>query len=144
MNTARKCSSSPSLRMQAGAGSLVSKLSTWAPKKLRITDTCRPPMRACPPCFVHSALSDSMMRPAQVPHTGFPAPANARSALAMPSRSASRAIVVLSPPGITSASQCSSWAASRTSTACTPSPLLLKEEACSAKDPCSASTPTTT
>ena len=35
----------------AGTDKAVSKLSTWLPKKLRLTVTSRPPMSAWPPCF---------------------------------------------------------------------------------------------
>src|SRR5438093_7344486 len=78
--------------------------------------------------------------PAQVPHTGMPARARARIFSVSPYRSASRPIVVLSPPGMMSASTSSSCSGFRTSR---PSaPIEPSTSRCSRKSPWSPRTPT--
>lgn len=85
-------------RRQGGAGSGASKLLICAPKKLRCTTQSRPPSSTWPPSLVLVARSARKMSPAHVPHTGFPPAENWRSSGMRPHRSATSAMVVLSPP----------------------------------------------
>src|SRR5438876_1882784 len=77
--------------------------------------------------------------PAHVPHTGMPSAARSRSFSMIPYCCASFPIVVLSPPGMMSASISSSCSGRRTSTASTPSRSSVAR--CSAKSPWRPRTP---
>lgn len=87
------------------------------------------------------AFSARKMAPAQVPHTGRCCAENCLNSGMSPHRSATRAMVVLSPPGIISPSALCNSSFVRTSNACTPL-IRFNMVTCSAKDPCRARTPT--
>ena len=122
--------------MAGGTGGLA----TCEPKKLRCTDTSRPPTSSWPPSFCPSTSFARKIRPAHVPITGLPLLTKARSGSSKPSRSARWPIVVLSPPGTTRPSSVASRSCTcRTSVTLAPS--LDSITMCSWKPPCSASTP---
>src|SRR5919204_3391371 len=77
--------------------------------------------------------------PAQVPQTGMPSATRSLSLSTIPYWLASFPMVVLSPPGMMSASISSSWSALRTSTPSTPRRSSVAR--CSAKSPWSPRTP---
>src|SRR5437867_3151384 len=79
------------------------------------------------------------MAPAQVPHTGMPSATRSLSLSMIPYWLASLPIVVLSPPGMMSASISSSCSGRRTSTPSTPS--RSSGARCSAKSPWRPRTP---
>mmetsp|Transcript_40707 Transcript_40707/g.100582 ORF Transcript_40707/g.100582 Transcript_40707/m.100582 type:complete len:237 (+) Transcript_40707:362-1072(+) len=140
MNACRKPSLACSLSIEPASTTGRSALSIWLPKKLRCAVTSRPPISDCPPIFWPVARSDRKMRPAQVPKTGRPLRTNSCSGSTKSSVRATMAMVVDSPPGMTSPSRSSvRCAICRTSDTRTPSwPSALM---CSTKAPCSASTP---
>src|SRR5437867_4511161 len=78
--------------------------------------------------------------PAQVPHTGIPSRTRSRSFGMISYRAASLPIVVLSPPGMMSASMSSSCSGRRTSIAS--APMRRSVLRCSAKSPWRPRTPT--
>mmetsp|Transcript_6132 Transcript_6132/g.17592 ORF Transcript_6132/g.17592 Transcript_6132/m.17592 type:complete len:243 (+) Transcript_6132:612-1340(+) len=123
-----------------GQGSAASKLFSCAPKKLRCTRQSRPPSSACPPFFMPVARSARKIMPAQVPHTGRDSAQKARRSGMRPHRSATLAMVVLSPPGIMRPDTLASCSLVRTSTGTTPG-SRRRDAMCSRNDPCSASTP---
>ena len=102
-----------------------------------------PPLSPLGPRNTNSptALLARKIRPAHVPHSGFPELAYSLRGPTSPHRSATSAIVVDSPPGMTSPSHLRSSSAVRTSRAVTPGRRRRAVE-CSRKEPCRARTPT--
>ena len=86
------------------------------------------------------AFSARKIAPAQVPQTGRCCAENCLNSGISPHRSATRAMVVLSPPGIINPSALCNSPFVRTSNACTPL-IRFNMVTCSAKDPCRARTP---
>ena len=78
-----------------------SKLSTWRPKALRRTEMS---ITSMPGRSRLSTVFARRMAPAQVPQTGLPLAQKSRSGCWKPLLRMSRAMVVLSPPGMMSAS----------------------------------------
>ena len=119
-----------------GAGSLVSKLCTCDPKKFLATVTSSVPSSACPPSFAPHASFARNISPAHVPQIGFPLAAKLLSPSSSPFVAASFAMVVLSPPGITTPLHDSSSCAFRTSMTSTSMPLTRRRALiCSEKLP---------
>ena len=120
MNTACTGSSRPAKSRSP------SKESTWRPNALRRTVMSSPPSVSwsAVPSSIRSA---SMIIPAQVPNAGIPAAIRCCSGSNRSKMRASLAIVVDSPPGMTSPSQASSSAGRRTARAAKPRAVERRE-----------------
>src|SRR5436190_9173793 len=112
--------------------------STCRPNALRRTVTSRPPTPTCS-AVPSSTRSASRIIPAQEPNAGMPSPTRFCSGSSSSKVTSSLPIVVDSPPGMTTASTCSSSSGRRTRTASTSQDVSAAR--CSRTSPCNASTP---